>query len=140
VAHQVQAGVGLLHYHVEQHHREVGFEFEQRARLFGRIGMHEFERPALELEGAEREGGGRVHVGVVVDDHYAPCMALPGRWRRLVHECKGVVVVRRGACGRTRCRHLLRLRIGGSALIPDQVYCNFRKTGRSSKYIAGKQH
>jgi hypothetical protein len=51
------------------------FVFQQFARLAGRIGVHEFERALLHVEVAEREGGGRVDVFVVVDDHYPPYVA-----------------------------------------------------------------
>jgi hypothetical protein len=55
---------------------------EQFARLPGRIGVHEFQRPVLHVEVAERKRGGRVDVFVVVDDHHPPYIAGAGRGGR----------------------------------------------------------
>jgi hypothetical protein len=71
----VQAGVVLLHHHVEQDDGDFGFVLEQFARLASRIRVHEFERAVLHVEIAQRKGGGRVDVFVVVDNHDPPDIA-----------------------------------------------------------------
>jgi len=110
VAHEVQAGVGLFHHHVEQDHGDVVFALEQRDRLGRGIGVQEFQRPAVHLEAVQRERRGRMHVRIVVDDQHAPGAAAVGRdCRRLV--CEHQVVVLRGVRGRVRCGHVLRLQV-----------------------------
>jgi len=81
VAHQVQAGVVLFHHHVEQDDGDVLLMLEHFAGLAGGVGVHEFQRPLLHVQVAEREGGGGVDVFVVVNNHHAPHLAVGVRRR-----------------------------------------------------------
>ena len=109
VAHEVQAGVGLFHHHVEQDDGDVGFARQYLYRFGGGMRVQEGQGAPVDLETAERERRRRMHVRIVVDDQHAPRVraAMRRDCRRLVREHQ--VIVLRGARGRVRCGHLLRL-------------------------------
>lgn len=67
VAHQMQAGVGLLHDHVVQDDCNFALVLEHFTGLGGRIGMYKFQLPMFHLKIAQSERGGRMDVLVVVD-------------------------------------------------------------------------
>ncbi len=77
---QPQAGVGRLHHHVEQHHRDVVAAGEHAQRVLARTRMQQRDGAVGDRDVLQREAGGGVDIFVVVDHEHVPGIA--GQRRR----------------------------------------------------------
>jgi len=92
--HQAQAGVGRLHHHVQQQHRDLGIGLDQQLGLGGRAGGQQAQRAAVDAFVAQREQRGLHDVGFVVHHQHAPAALGRGGAVQIVHDVERVVLRR----------------------------------------------
>ena len=109
VAHHLQAGMVRLHHHVQQDHGQVLVPLHQRDRFVARVGVDQLERTPFDVDVAQGDLRGPVHVGIVVDDEHFPGAAPGAERRRIVvvveqldQVVAGIGIVRRGGVGGVR--------------------------------------
>ena len=86
MADQTQSGIGGLHHHVQQHHRNILAPGQHATGLRRRQGADDLERAALEAEVTQQHPGHGMDIGIVVDHQDRPGLGRGGIGGRIASQ------------------------------------------------------